>query len=124
MPSSSELLSNDIWKLGCVFLELEAFLVRGGPAGVWQLRAQVTTKATIDGMTVEADYFDDSRFDDGERVKPEVIDWIKRLSVENNLASQLEPVLITMLAGHANRPTARDVTVAILAVSNILLCHW
>lgn len=38
VPTAQDLVANDIWKLGCVFAQLLAFLVGEGPKGVSDLR--------------------------------------------------------------------------------------
>ncbi|KAJ4316995.1 hypothetical protein N0V84_007590 [Fusarium piperis] len=66
--SATELLASDIWNLGCVFTELLAFLVCGGSIGVTNFRDFITT--TED--RISSDMFNDTRFDDGEKVKDQV----------------------------------------------------
>ncbi|KAK2034507.1 hypothetical protein LX32DRAFT_397815 [Colletotrichum zoysiae] len=68
LPSPKQLLSSDIWELGCVFTELAAFVV-GGSAGVTDFRDAITTETG----NISSDAFNDVWFDHGERVKPEVM---------------------------------------------------
>jgi serine/threonine protein kinase len=101
IPSSSDLIANDVWKLGCVFTEMLAFLVVGGSAGVAEFRAHITTTEN----KVSSDVFNDTRFDDGEQVKPQVLAFIKRLRRRDYRARILEPLVGKMLAKSVLRPT-------------------
>ena len=129
LPTSDELLSNDIWKLGCVFTEMLAFLVGGGSLGVVQFRDHITT--TEEG--IHSDFFNDTRFDDGLKVKPQVIEWLDRASDKDDRARQLGPLLRGMLATGPARPTAVGVCSQLLEVSlhfpsnlatSQTLCDW
>lgn len=62
-----QLQKNDTWKLGAVFLELLTCLVCGR-RGITEFWNHITT--TYNHLT--SDGIEDTRFDDGERVKPEV----------------------------------------------------
>ncbi|KAF1955090.1 hypothetical protein CC80DRAFT_549806 [Byssothecium circinans] len=67
-PKPSSILSNDIWKMGCIFTELEAFLLRGGSDCVEAFRDSITTVK----LDITSDSFNEFLFDDGEKVKAEV----------------------------------------------------
>ncbi|KAF5644454.1 serine threonine kinase [Fusarium sp. NRRL 52700] len=101
IPSSSDLMANDIWKLGCVFTEMLAYLVRGGSSGVEEFRSYITT--TED--KISSDVFNDTRFDDGEQVKPQVLEFIDRLAYQDYRAGMLQSIIKEMLAKSAVRPT-------------------
>jgi len=101
IPSSSDLMANDIWKLGCVFTEMLAFLVGGGSAGVAEFRDHITT---TEG-NVSSDVFNDTRFDDGEQVKPQVLEFIDRMAYKDYRAGMLQAMISGMLAKSALRPT-------------------
>ncbi|KAF5651367.1 serine threonine kinase [Fusarium tjaetaba] len=105
IPSSSDLMANDIWKLGCVFTEMLAYLVGGGSSGVHEFRNHITT--TEDNIS--SDVFHDTRFDDGEQVKPQVLEFIDRMAYKDYRAGMLQPVIKEMLAKSALRPTIADV---------------
>ncbi|SCV54173.1 uncharacterized protein FFB14_13510 [Fusarium fujikuroi] len=101
IPSSSDLMANDIWKLGCVFTEMLAYLVVGGSAGVEAFRDYITT--TEDNIS--SDEFNDTRFDDGEQVKAQVLEFIDRMGYKDNRAGMLQSIIKEMLAKSALRPT-------------------
>ncbi|KAI0545792.1 kinase-like domain-containing protein [Xylaria curta] len=105
VPTPKELLSNDIWKLGCVFTELLAYLVGGGSNGVSLLRNHITT--TEGNMS--SDFFNDTRFDDGEKVKPQVHEWLEKMAKVDNRARYLQPTIRKMLASSGERPSAEEV---------------
>ncbi|KAL5598152.1 hypothetical protein FOBRF1_011945 [Fusarium oxysporum] len=105
IPSSSDLMANDIWKLGCVFTEMIAFLVGGGSAGVAEFRDHITT---TEG-NVSSDVFNDTRFDDGEQVKPQVLEFIDRMAYKDYRAGMLQAMISGMLAKSALRPTIAHV---------------
>ncbi|KAH6898373.1 hypothetical protein B0T10DRAFT_543346 [Thelonectria olida] len=115
IPDSKELLSNDVWKLGCVFTEMATFLVAGGSAGVSSFRDSITT---AEG-NVFSDSFNDTRFDNGEDVKSEVLQWISGLSKADERAQRLEPLLCKMLAKSICRPTIRAVCKELMEVMKI-----
>ena len=117
LPTSDQLLSNDIWKLGCVFTEMLAFLVGGGSPGVSQFREDITT--TEEG--IQSDFFNDTRFDDGSKVKEQVIKWLDRASAKDPRARQLRRLVGEMLAVGSARPTAVDVCSQLLKVSDMSL---
>ncbi|KAF5598015.1 serine threonine kinase [Fusarium pseudocircinatum] len=101
IPSSSDLMANDIWKLGCVFTEMVAYLVGGGSSGVETFRDYITT--TEDNIS--SDVFNDTRFDDGEQVKPQVLEFIDQMAYRDYRARMLQSVISDMLAKSALRPT-------------------
>ncbi|KAL6399804.1 serine/threonine protein kinase [Ilyonectria robusta] len=113
IPSARDLLANDIWKLGCVFTEMVSFLVSGGSAGVSEFRDYITT---TEGK-VSSDMFNDTRFDDGENVKTQVLDWFSHLSGKDVRAKLLEPILREMLLKSAQRPTITHVCEALIEVN-------
>ncbi|KAK1483116.1 serine/threonine protein kinase [Colletotrichum abscissum] len=104
LPSPKQMLSNDIWKLGCVLTELAAFIV-GGSSGVKRFRSAITTETG----NILYDSFNDVRFDDGERVKPEVMDYLTMLKPRSREISQVEPILHAMLDDISVRPSSREV---------------
>ncbi|KAF5592203.1 serine threonine kinase [Fusarium subglutinans] len=101
IPSSLDLMANDIWKLGCVFTEMLAYLVGGGSVGVGAFRDYITT--TED--KISSDEFNDTRFDDGEQVKSQVLEFIDRMAYKDDRAGMLQSVIKEMLAKSALRPT-------------------
>lgn len=113
IPSARDLLANDIWKLGCVFTEMVSFLVCGGSAGVSEFRDYITT---TEGK-VSSDMFNDTRFDDGENVKTQVLDWFSHVSGKDVRAKWLEPILREMLLKSAQRPTITHVCEALVEAS-------
>lgn len=113
IPSRKELLSGDVWKLGCVLTEMTAFLARGGSEGVSEFRNHITTTEEH----VESNFLNDTRFDDGEKIKAEVLQWLEATSKLDRKARQIEPLLRKMLANSADRPSAQDVLSSFLHVS-------
>ncbi|KAF5539216.1 serine threonine kinase [Fusarium napiforme] len=105
IPSSSDLMANDIWKLGCVFTEMLAYLAGGGSSGVHEFRTHITT--TEDNIS--SDVFNDTRFDDGEKVKPQVLEFIERMASRDYRAEMLRSVICDMLAKSRRRPTIAHV---------------
>ncbi|RBA18502.1 serine/threonine protein kinase [Fusarium proliferatum] len=105
IPSPSDLMANDIWKLGCVFTELLAYLVAGGSSGVEAFRDYITT--TEDNIS--SDVFNDTRFDDGEQVKPQVLKFINQMAYKDYRAGMLQSMIKEMLAKSALRPTIAEV---------------
>lgn len=118
IPSAKELLSNDVWKLGCVFTEMTAFLTSGS-RGIVEFRNHITT---TEGK-IRSDFFNDTRFDDGEKVKLEVFEWMDSISAigaPGVRASQLNPILKKMLAKSVERPSASEV---FLSLAKVRLSH-
>lgn len=101
LPDADQLKRADIWKLGAVFTELSTFLVLGA-RGVSDFRKSITTTQ----RNVTSDELSDTLFDDGVKVKGEVINWIRRLCQNNPRVAEIEKILQQMLAEHLNRPTA------------------
>ncbi|SCO53165.1 uncharacterized protein FFMR_11394 [Fusarium fujikuroi] len=101
IPSPSDLTANDIWKLGCVFTELLAYLVAGSSSGVEAFRDYITT--TEDNIS--SDVFNDTRFDDGEQVKPQVLEFIDQMAYKDYRAGMVQSVIKGMLTKSALRPT-------------------
>ncbi|KAI0445157.1 kinase-like domain-containing protein [Xylaria telfairii] len=95
----------DIWGLGCVFTELLSYLVAGGSNGVTLFRNHITT--TEDNIS--SDSFNDTRFEDGERVKPQVHQWLDHIAEDDDMARRLLPTLRRMLASKSERPSAEEV---------------
>ncbi|EQB45854.1 fatty acid desaturase [Colletotrichum gloeosporioides Cg-14] len=114
LPSPSILLSNDIWKLGCVFTELAAFIV-GGSKGVKEFRHSILTETRIDKTKFVSDSLENvdngkrMQFDNGERVKPEVIQAIETLSTSCEEVAQIRYMLNAMLGEADVRPKAREI---------------
>lgn len=102
--SPTDLCSNDIWKLGTVFVELIAFLAAGGSKGVSAFREYITT--TQGNFHTDLIY---SMFHDGEKVKPEVLVWLAQVSRDSYQVDQLWPILQNMLGDGAKRYTAREI---------------
>ena len=102
--SPEQLMSNDIWKLGSLFTELLTFLVKGR-GSVAMFHTFITT--TVDEFT--SDELSDSRFDDGEKVKTEVLHWLSRLTNTDPRARDIHGLLISMLDIRSRRPSASHV---------------
>lgn len=100
-PTSEELKSGDVWKLGSIFIELLSFLVKGD-TGVLQFRKFITT--THDELT--SDDISDTRFNDGEKVKDEVLEWLSCLATIDLRAQEMEALLRSMLDVNSSRPSA------------------
>lgn len=113
IPSVAELLSNDIWKLGILFVEMAAFLAAGGSKGVSAFREYITT--TKGNIQTDLLYH---TFHDGEKVKPEVLDWLATVSQESVQVYQLMPTLKNMLGDGAKRYKAREVLSRIIKASS------
>lgn len=112
IPSPGDLLANDIWKLGCVFTEMTTFLACGGSTGVTKFRDYITT---TEGK-VSSNMFNDTRFDDGERVKVNVLEWFDHMADKDVRARWLRPILREMLAKSAQRPTISRVCETLVEV--------
>ncbi|ERF75939.1 hypothetical protein EPUS_01305 [Endocarpon pusillum Z07020] len=91
-PTSEELKSGDVWKLGSVFIELLSFLVKGD-TGVLQFRKFITT--THNELT--SDDISDTRFDDGKKAKDEVLEWLSYLATIDVRVQEMEASLRSMV---------------------------
>ncbi|GAW14085.1 hypothetical protein ANO14919_034770 [Xylariales sp. No.14919] len=111
--TSKKLLSNEIWKLGCVFTELLAYLVAGESNSVSSFRGYITT---TEG-SMPSDFFNDTRFDDDERVKLQVYQWLDNAAKDNDKARQLQPTLKKMLAPSSKRPSAEEICPELIELS-------
>ena len=107
-PTSEELKSGDVWKLGSVFVELLSFLVKGD-TGVYDFRKFITTTQ----RELTSDEISDTRFDDGVKVKDKVLDWILHLSQLDFRARSMGPILREMLGSSSQRPAPAIVTQSI-----------
>jgi serine/threonine protein kinase len=110
-PNPQELTSGDIWKLGAVWVELLTYLLSGGQ-GVENFRDSITVKEgnlTSDALT---------RFDDGDKVKQEVLDWLASLSMRSSRAAEMHGLLVKMLGDAGSRPKASDIVNEIRRVSD------
>ncbi|KAK0516178.1 hypothetical protein JMJ35_000781 [Cladonia borealis] len=93
-PSPSELQAADVWTLGCVFTLLLTFLVIG-VSGEKEFRNAIRT--TIGHTTTD-------QLDDGVQIKPEVLQWLSRLSRLNLRAKEISVLVKEMLATALQRP--------------------
>jgi serine/threonine protein kinase len=100
-----DLLRDDIWKLGSLFIELLNFLLFGSQ-GQRDFRKFITK--TVDGVT--SDSIERFVLHDEKRVKPEVIDWLSRLVSLDSMAAELVPLFSNMLGEAERRPTAHKVS--------------
>ncbi|KAI4217675.1 MAG: hypothetical protein LQ351_000271 [Letrouitia transgressa] len=107
-PKTSELKSGDVWKLGSVFVELLTFLVKGS-LGVSQFQKHITTTH----RELTSDDISDTRFDDGKRVKAEVLEWLSQLARMDLRAQEIEVLLVSMLSMDTTRPSALEVSQAL-----------
>ncbi|KAI0973416.1 hypothetical protein F4678DRAFT_26520 [Xylaria arbuscula] len=73
--------------------------------GVSSFRDHITT--TEGNMS--SDFFNDTRFDDGERVKPQVHQWFDGAAKNDERARQLQPTIAKMLASSSERPSAEEI---------------
>ncbi|KAL1961901.1 hypothetical protein VTN77DRAFT_934 [Rasamsonia byssochlamydoides] len=107
--------------LGAVFCELLTFLL-GGSRGVGDFRTFITTTDTDNRLT--SDEIGDARFDDGERVKPEVLTWLQRLNEGHHSSRfpvrEVVPIIVQMLDEAARRPSASAVADYLLQTSTAL----
>jgi serine/threonine protein kinase len=109
-PNEKEISSGDIWKLGAVWVELVTYLILGSH-GVNDFRKFITvTEGNLRSDTL-------ARFDDGDRVKPEVLEWLKSLSTRSPRATEMELLLTKMLADADSRPDASEVVAKVRLVS-------
>ena len=110
------LLKGEIWKLGEVFVDLLTFLLEGSQ-GVKAFRARITR---TDGR-IDSDAITDTRFDDGTRAKPEVYEWLFRLSTISTEATELYPLIAGMLGEARSRPAIDEVVRQLGQVSSFAL---
>ena len=102
--SAEQLKGGDVWKLGSVFIEMLTFLIEGLHSTL-QFREFITT--TIGDLT--SDDLGDSQFDDGEKVKVEVLQWLSRLSTKDLRAQEMHDLLRSMLDTSSKRPSSGQV---------------
>ena len=102
--SAEQLMEGDVWKLGSVFIEMLTFLI-DGLYSTLQSRNFITT--TVGDLT--SDDFADSRFDDGEKVKVEVLQWLSRLATKDLRAQEMHDLLRSMLDTNSKRPSSGQV---------------
>ena len=102
--SAEQLMGGDVWKLGCVFIEMLTFLI-DGLHSILQFRKLITTTAG----NLTSDDIGDSRFDDGEKVKVEVLQWLSRLATEDLRAQEMHDLLRSMLDTSSKRPSSGQV---------------
>ena len=114
-PTSEELKSGDVWKLGSVFVEMLSFLVKG-KTGVLKFREYITT--TLDELT--SDDISDARFDDGTKVKGEVLEWLSDLSALDLRAHEMETLLRSMLDTSSDRPSSAVISQSLKSLSTCL----
>ena len=110
--SAKHLMNSDVWRLGSVFLEMLTFLVEGR-SSVKRFHEFITT--TVDELT--SDDLSDSRFDDGEKVKVEVLEWLSRLATKDLRAQQMQDLLRSMLDEGSRRPSSGRVAHALKSFS-------
>ena len=110
--SAEQLMGGDVWKLGSVFIEMLTFLVEGLHSTV-QFRKFITT--TVGPLT--SDDLDDSRSDDGEKVKVEVLQWLSRLATKDLRAQEMHDLLRSMFDTNSKRPSSGQVAKAFKSLS-------
>lgn len=110
--AATALLADDIWKLGCVFIEMLVFLVYGGSRGVTDFRDSIRTIED----NVLSDMLNGTRFDEGKKVKIKVINWLDLMARKDTRAKHLQPILAKMLAKPAQRPTIEELCQALVEV--------
>ena len=102
--SAKQLMGGDVWKLGSVFIEMLTFLIED-LHNTLQFRKFITT--TVGGLT--SDDIGDSRIDDGEKVKVEVLQWLSRLATKDLRAQEMHDLLRSMLDTSSKRPSSSQV---------------
>lgn len=107
----SRLSYQDVWKLGTVFAELLTYL-SGGTKGVRQFRSFITV--TYDQIT--SDTFEDIRYDEN-KVKSEVIEWLRRTPRHHNMGKEVAEITMRMLGTQDECPSAADVARYLVNVS-------
>ncbi|PVH76106.1 kinase-like protein [Cadophora sp. DSE1049] len=111
-PTREELWKADIWTLGAVYTEMLSYLVRG-PTGVTEFRNFITT--TKNNLT--SDQISDSMYDDGIKVKAQVLEWLNTLANWENRAGEIVPLIQSMLNESSKRPTA---SIVVERLSNVI----
>jgi serine/threonine protein kinase len=104
----------DVWALGCLLLELAAF-IREGPGGVLGLQVLREGSTSAGGWTMQSDLFHD-----GTSLKPRIKAWLEKtsiLSVFNHGNTQKGPEVNHIFLRMFNtdpreRPSACEVAVA------------
>lgn len=84
-----------------MFIKMLAFLTGGGSFGVQAFCDHITSKEAM----FSTDNFNDARFDDGEQVKPQVLEFIDQMAYKDYRAGMMQSVIKEMLAKSALRPT-------------------
>ena len=102
--STEQLMGGDVWKLGSVFIEMLTFLIEGLHSTV-RFRKFITTTAG----DLTSDELGDSRFDDGEKVKVEVLQWLSRLATKDLRAQEMHDLLRSMFDTNSKRPSSGQV---------------
>ena len=102
--NAEQLMSGDVWKLGSVFVEMLTFLVEGLHSTI-RFRKFITT--TVGELT--SDDLSDTQFDDGEKVKVEVLQWLLRLAAKDLRAQEMHDLLRSMLDQGHSRPSSRRI---------------
>ena len=102
--SPQQLMSGDVWKLGSVFIKMLTFLIEGLHSTL-RFRKFITT--TVGSLT--SDDLGDSRFDDGEKVKVEVLQRLSRLATKDLRAQEMQGLLRSMLDTSSQRPSSDHV---------------
>lgn len=110
--SAEQLMGGDVWKLGSLFIEMLTFLIEGLHSTL-QFRKFITT--TVGDLT--SDDLDDSRFDDGEKVKAEVLQWLTHLASKDPRAYEMYYLLRSMLDTSSKRPSSGQVAQAFKSFS-------
>ena len=102
--SAEQLMGGDVWKLGSIFIEMLTFLIEGLHSTL-RFRKYITT--TVGDLTSDELY--DSRFDDGEKVKVEVLQWLSRLATKDLRAQEMHDLLRSMFDTNSKRPSSGQV---------------
>ena len=78
--------------------------------------AKFRKSITIKQGNITSDELEDSRFDDGVKVKDEVLEWLTSLRALDTRAQDLVPLTKSMLAQAKDRPAAAFVSEALRKV--------
>ncbi len=114
--NAEQLMSGDVWKLGSVFTEMLTFLIEGLDSTL-RFRKFITT--TVGELT--SDDLSDSRFDDGEKVKVEVLQWLSLLATKDPRAHEMHHLLRSMFDRSPKRPSSGHVARVLKSSS---LCNY